>query len=312
MPKIKKQKSTWYLFINDNRSKLIIGFIILGLGLFIGLMLFKPYVKNYNSVTSEMANAPSRGGFIANDNLGIKDFDSNINSNLQIIKQADLTLVVKQTNEAITETQNIARNYGGYVGEVNIYETNQREKIGQVVLRVPTDSFDQVVTIIKNLAVKVEQENIKADDVTEEYLDLNARLKNYQAVETEYRDLLDLAETVEEVILVQKELTLVREQIERLESRLDYLTKRVDLATINISFKSEADVKLFGLVWNPIQELKYGFNSLLANLIDFVNLMIRFVFWLPLGIIYLMVIGLIIKISLKIFKLIKTSNKIKK
>jgi hypothetical protein len=90
---------------------------------------------------------------------------------------------------------------------------------------------------LRQLAVAVPYETTTARDVTEEYVDLEAQLRNLQATEAQYLTLLERAENVEEILKVQKELSTVRGQIEQIEGRMQYLEQTSETSLIEVTLQ---------------------------------------------------------------------------
>jgi len=171
--------------------------------------------------------------------------------NRMIIFTANLGLKVDDVDSAMNEIRNITENLGGFVSGVS---TSKRDggKIGVITIRVPQAEFYNAILAIEKLG-EVESKDVKGEDVTEQYIDLKARLSNLQRQEQRLLEILDLAKTVEEVLRVESELNNVRSEIERLTGQIQYLETRVDLATITVSL-SEAEAK----PWIDIPQVDWG------------------------------------------------------
>jgi hypothetical protein len=143
-----------------------------------------------------------------------------------VIYNAGFRIVVKDVPEAIKSTEQIAGNGGGYVQSI---------KSDQIVIRVPVKQYQTVVARIEALGQVVERE-LEAQDVTEDFVDLQARLKNALNVRQRLEALLEKAETVEAALAVEKELKRVNEEIERLQAKLELIRNRVAYSTISVRF----------------------------------------------------------------------------
>lgn len=218
----------------------------------------------------------------------------------KIVKNGSLEILIKQAEETAQKIKEIAQRLKGFVSQSNIYEVSQGNKAGYVTIRIPVKSFDLAMEEIKNLAIKVENENIDAQDVTEEFIDLEARLNNLQAEEKQYLEIMKRAVTIEDILNVTSRLSNVRNNIERIEGQLKYLTDRVDLATISVQLTSEADVEVFGIKWRPLFVLKESFRRMLASLTGYIDTLIAFIFLLPSIILWIATISLILFIGYKI------------
>jgi hypothetical protein len=152
----------------------------------------------------------------------------------KIIYKATLSLVVEdfgKCEQAITEMVAAA---GGYVSQFREDRTLGDLRGGQWVLRVPVEQFEKVLDGAARLGVTQRRE-VQSEDVSEEYVDLSARLKSKQGIETRLLELVQQkTDEVKDILTVETELGRVREEIERVEGRLRYLADRVAMTTITI------------------------------------------------------------------------------
>ncbi|MBI5486568.1 MAG: DUF4349 domain-containing protein [Deltaproteobacteria bacterium] len=146
-----------------------------------------------------------------------------------VIKTGTLRLELDPPEDGPAKVTEIAGRFGGYVSSSS--ETS-------IVIRVPNESFEQVLEAIAQLGNAVERE-VSGEDVTEQYFDLNVRLRNALAVRLRYLALLEMAETVEDALLVERELERVTLEIEELRGKLRFLRDRVQDATITVWFVQE-------------------------------------------------------------------------
>lgn len=154
-----------------------------------------------------------------------------------IIWTGDVSLIVKDAEDSLEKVEAIAKDLGGYV--VNSSSWYQEEQLrARLTIRVPAEEFDTAMARLKDLAIKVESRNVSTQDVTEEYTDLDSRLRNLEATETELLELLtevrERTRKAEDVLAVHRELSNIRGQIEQVKGRMQYLEKMTAMATINI------------------------------------------------------------------------------
>ena len=221
----------------------------------------------------------------------------------KVIKNGSLSLVVKNTDTAIAQVKTIATNLKGFVSNANVYRTSEDRKAGSVSIRVPSASFNTAIVQIKNIAVTVENESVNANDVTEQYIDYKARLKNLKAEEASYVLLMSRAGKLGDVLDVAGRLADVRGRIESLEGQLKYLSQQVDMSTINVNLVSEADVEVFGVVWSPLTVLKQSIKNALIGLVDYVNYIVGIIFFLPVIIVWVLTVILALVVLWKIMKI---------
>jgi hypothetical protein len=220
----------------------------------------------------------------------------------KIIKNGSLSLVVKNTEKSLGEIESIARNFEGFIENSNIYEISDGEKTGSVSLRVPSKNFSETLNALKKIAIKVSNETVSSNDVTAQYVDLEAEINNYKAEEKQYREIMARAVKIEDVLNVASRLADVRGKIDRAEAQLNYLARQVDMSTINVSLTGEAEVKVFGIVWRPLTIIKQSIKAMFADLAGFVDWLIRFLFNLPILVLKLAFGVLIIFVVVKVFK----------
>lgn len=158
----------------------------------------------------------------------------------KIIRNATLALEVESPSRSLPRVASIAESLGGYVVTS---ESRQRGGEGgrqtyEVVtaqLRVPAARFDEALNQLRAVGGRVTEEKIGGQDVTEEYIDLEARLRTQRALEAQFLEIMKSADEVAEALQVQRELANVRTEIERVEGRRRFLESQVSLSTINVT-----------------------------------------------------------------------------
>jgi len=181
-----------------------------------------------------------------------------MNIERKIIRNGYLTLEVDDVAGDITQIAEVADELGGYVVSSQKHE-DERRTSGSVTIRVPADRFNEAFDRLRQLAVSVPYENTESQDVTEEYIDLQARLHNLEATEAQYLALMEKAETVEEILKVQQALSGVRGEIERIEGRITYLERTSDMARIEISLE---EAKKLTEHWSASEAFKSAVRGL--------------------------------------------------
>jgi hypothetical protein len=147
----------------------------------------------------------------------------------KIIRTADVTLAVYHVEQSLSAVDGIARELGGYLS----LRTDQ-----QVTVRIPRDRFDEAMRRIEALG-DVLHRSITAEDVTDEYVDLEMRLRNALVVRARLEKLLETA-AVRDAVEIEKELARVTEEIERIEGKLKLLGDRIAYSSITVSFEPSA------------------------------------------------------------------------
>jgi hypothetical protein len=187
-----------------------------------------------------------------------------------IIWTGDVSLIVKDAGESLEEVESIAKDLGGYV--VNSSSWYQEEQLrARLTIRVPSGEFDAAMARLKDLAIQVESRNVSTQDVTEEYTDLDARLRNLEATETELLELLtevrERTSKAEDILAVHREITNIRSQIEQLKGRMQYLEKMTAMATINIELVPDVLAKPIVVAgWRPTGTAANALRTLVKTL----------------------------------------------
>ena len=151
----------------------------------------------------------------------------------KIVQTASMRLQVKEVGASFEEVGRVATSVGGFVASSSF--SNQGDlQVASVTIRVPSTSYQQVLSDLRGLGVKVVNEDSRSSDVTAEYTDLSARLRNLEATETQLLALLGRATTIAEILQVQHRLNTTRTEIEQVKGRMALLDKLTDLATIAV------------------------------------------------------------------------------
>lgn len=162
---------------------------------------------------------------------------------LKIIKTANARYKVENVKDATKIVKDIATDYGGYISDLR-FENTLYEKQNRFTIKIPQAHFDAVIDSIKSVAFFVEFENISTKDVTEEYVDIEARLKTKLEVKTRFEDILRRnAKTVEDILATEDKLRLLQEEIESAQGRLKYLSGKVSYSTIQVDLFETVEYK---------------------------------------------------------------------
>ncbi|MDE2990621.1 MAG: DUF4349 domain-containing protein [Chloroflexota bacterium] len=160
----------------------------------------------------------------------------------QIIRTGTLSVVVAELAAAVTQVEDIIAGIAGaFVAASNIQQDDPR-RVSTITVRVPVEAFDATLAALRNIGAEVIDEDIRSQDVTAQYTDLTARLRNATAAEQQLLEILARAQSVQDTIEVQRELTDVRERIEVLQGQLNVLTNQTTLATIVLRLHPAADL----------------------------------------------------------------------
>lgn len=206
------------------------------------------------SVTSSRSISPER----LNNEVIAAEIDQ------KIIKTGNLDLVVDDVTERVDNMKALAESTEGYVQHSSTREHSDGTMSGSITMRVPSETFDDTLTGLKDLALVVERETVSADDVTEQYIDIASRLDNAKAQEERYVEILDVATTVEEILEIEAALGDIRGYIESLTGQLQYLDSVTSFSTITVSLSEEPVITVGGKEFRPGTEVKEAGQALIA------------------------------------------------
>jgi len=165
----------------------------------------------------------------------------------KIIRNADLTIETDSPTDGLRKITSIAEGHGGFVvtSEFKQNDSSGQSKATQtvtVVARVPSSQFNGALEQIRAAGNRVIQEKVSGQDVSEEYLDLEARIRTKKALETQFIEIMKRAGKVEDALSVQRELAEVRTEIEKLEGRRRFLENQASLSTINVTLRPPTQI----------------------------------------------------------------------
>ena len=135
---------------------------------------------------------------------------------------------------------------------------------GWITIRVPDESFEAAMTEISGFAEDIISESTSSRDVTEQYIDLTARLRNAEATEAQYLALLDKTGDVNEILKIYDSLSRVRAEIEQLKGQINYLETITDMSLISISLESSSSGSLVDLGWDIAEVFKSAVRGIVT------------------------------------------------
>lgn len=234
--------------------------------------------------------APMAMAYLAAPNGNGSDRDkSDLSRDRMLMRTASLGLIVKTPAQTVEQIVQLANGVGGFLVTSNVNGGTDATS-ASLTVRVPAAKFDEIRAQLRKLGLRVESETIEAQDVTRQYVDQEARLRNLRAQEQQYLGILRKATTVKDTLEVSDKLNEVRGAIEEKQAEFDALSKQVDTVAINITLRAEADAQVFGLNWRPLYQLKIAAREGLDGLADYTASITAFVFYLPTVLLWLFTI----------------------
>jgi hypothetical protein len=158
-----------------------------------------------------------------------------------IIKNAEIRLLVENTDTAIDRTTQVVGDVGGYIISSRVwYQTHmdgENYKYATLTIGVPVQQFERALTRLRGISVKVLDESASGEDVTNQFVDLQSQLTNLEATRERIKSFLDDAKTVDEALRINAELAEIERQIEEIKGRMNYLQDRSAFSTITITLE---------------------------------------------------------------------------
>jgi len=201
--------------------------------------------------------------------------DTSNTTDRKVIKTAYLSLEIGdgKFEKSLFDLTRLADNNGGFVSHTQSYsDADGQLTSGSITIRIPHDKYNSALDLIKDMGT-VESISVSGQDVTQEYTDLESRLRNLNAQEEILLDLMAQSEDVGDSIEVQRELSYVMEQIEVIKGRMNYLDNMVSFSTIEV-YMHEPEPITTSSGWGFLEALKKGlrgavtvFNGILIFLI---------------------------------------------
>jgi len=155
-----------------------------------------------------------------------------------VIYNAQLSLEANDIQGTLQKIRALAEGYGGYVASSS-RSTYGVQARADIAIRVPKDKFQAAIQQIETYG-KVLDEGTTSEDITQQYIDLKARLNNMQRQEERLREILDMAKTVDEILRVESELERVRGEIDSLQGQINYLEGNVEMSLISVMLAEPA------------------------------------------------------------------------
>jgi hypothetical protein len=190
---------------------------------------------------------------------------------VMIARTASLSLVVKDFGSVEAAVKNVTTRHSGYIGELNTSTPPDAAKTFSATLRIPSAQLDAALGELKQLG-RTDQESQAGEEVTKQYTDLVARLKNARATEQRLLDVLrNNTGKVKDVLEVENEISRVRGEIEEMEADQRALQTRIDFATVQLSVTEEYKASLNGAPSSTGTRLHNafvtGYHSMVENVI---------------------------------------------
>ncbi len=160
-------------------------------------------------------------------------------SDRMVIYTANLSIQVNSYDDTLAFIQQELEKSNGYIVDSNSYSAEKDLVEGTLTVRIPQERFQTFLKVVEDGSTKVVDQSITGQDVTEEFVDLESRLKSKQVVEKRLLEFMEKAEKTEDLLKISTDLATVQEEIEQIKGRMNYLDNQVSLATVTIFIKEK-------------------------------------------------------------------------
>ncbi len=155
-----------------------------------------------------------------------------------VVKNSSLSLLVENVRDIQKQIIEKAESFGGYMVDSWLNSPEGAER-GTVTVRVPVEKLDEAISYFGSLSVRVVSENMVGTDVTDQYVDIQARLDTLGKTKSKFEEILAKSEEIQDILSAQREIINVQEQIDSLKGRAKYLEKTAQMAKITISLSTD-------------------------------------------------------------------------
>jgi len=192
----------------------------------------------------------------------------------KIIKTGDIRFETNDLGETYNQLMTAVKKYNAIV-QNDTEGKDYGSVFRKIIVRVPSKNFDLFLSDISKGVAYFDNKEISSQDVTKEYIDIDARLKAKKVLESRYLELLKKANKVTEMLEIEKQLSAIREEIEAKEGQLRYMQSQISMSTITIEFyktvanEGGATISYGSKIWNAI---KSGFNGISSFFIGLLSI----------------------------------------
>jgi hypothetical protein len=187
----------------------------------------------------------------------------------QVIRSGTLEIIATDPLLAAEQLRNLATHLSGFVVSSKVSGSDGRTRSAQVTVRIPAENFEEARSQVRTIAKAVEQDSVEAVDVTREYVDQEARLRNSRAEEMQYLAILKRATAIKDVLEVSSKLEEVQGRIDEQEADLRFLHHQVEMSLLTTNITAMAEAQVFGIRWRPLYKAKLSLRSALSAMADY-------------------------------------------
>lgn len=227
-----------------------------------------PEYDDIRSTSTEyemVSDSIAAGGYLKDASEGFVETIEAADYEQMVIKTGSLSLHVDDVRSSAEQIKALTDSWEGYVDDFNVSRYEGYYSASMTV-RVPSEKFETSIDELKEMAVYVSNEYTNTDDVTEYYMDLEARIRNKEAVEVQYLELLNKATEVDTMVTIISALENVRYEIESLKGELKGYDNRIQYSSLTLNLSEDASPSGAAETWRPVSTIKEAFSDWLQFL----------------------------------------------
>jgi len=194
-----------------------------------------------------------------------------IDTERMIIHNAKLSVNVKELDKAQSNIEKKVDEFGGYIVESNVYQEDDQTSSGKMIVRIPEKNFEKFLLEAEGEAAKILERNVTGQDVTEQYVDLESRVKSKRAVEARLLEFMSNAQKTDDLLKISDDLATIQEEIEVMVGKMKYLKNQTSFSTIELNMYEsrvvvpEIESKELNTWEKTKKQLATSTNSILAT-----------------------------------------------
>ena len=265
--------------------------------------LFQAGTSSYGGASYDAISLRSAPAAIGGLSMPFREAAPTTEADRMVVQESSLSLVVKDVREVNDKVIDHAKSLGGYMVSSSLSQP-QEAPYAYVVLRIPAESLKPAIEYFRSLSIKISSENLYGTDVTDEYVDLDARLVILNKTKAKFEEILNQAIKIQDILEVQRELVNLQDQIDSLKGQQLYLEKTVEMAKISLHLSTDE----FSLPYAPTGSFRPAviFKQAVRSLVETARGLAKLAIWVGVYSVIIVPVWLLARFLRKKFR--KTSK----
>lgn len=258
------------------------------------LRLLTPSVRT-SLITGSGAERQRAGGGRGGDNIAVEQqFAVPAAPDKKLIDNAELDLVVRDVRAAAEQIRKLVNLNHGEINKLEIRDITGGPVVATLAVRVPASGLENALAEFKKVGVRTEREQVSTHDISGEFYDNEAHMRNLRAEEQQYLVIMKQAHTVKDTLDVSEKLSDVRDRIERLQAQIQLMTHDIEMSVVTIALTQDSEARALGIRWRPLYNAKVAVRDLLEGLGDWVDSVVAILIELPLIVLWTLTVAVIL------------------